>query len=78
LLFAANIDPSEGNLQRVDRDAMERELAETKVQIISAAEAQSLADVGTQTEIWWYLLWGVVGVLSTEQLLGWLFGKRRG
>lgn len=78
LLFAANVDPSEGNLKRVDREAMERELVGTGVQIITAAQAQSLANIGTQTEVWWYLLWGLVGVLSTEQLLGWLFGKRRG
>lgn len=77
LLFAANVDPSEGQLKRADRRQLERELAETNVHIISATQSQSLADAGTQTEIWWYLLWGVVAVLSGEQLLGWFFGQRR-
>lgn len=77
LLFAANVDPSEGNLKRANRRALERELAGTNVQIIAAAQASSLADRGTQTEIWWYLLWGVVAVLSGEQVLGWFFGQRR-
>lgn len=77
MLFAANVDPSEGNLKRADRRQLERELAGTNVQIISAAQSQSLADAGTQTEIWWYLLWGVVAVLSGEQVLGWFFGQRR-
>jgi hypothetical protein len=77
LLFAANVDPGEGDLRRNDRQAMQRELAGTNVRILSAAEAQSLADAGSQTEIWWYLLWGVVAVLSGEQVLGWFFGQRR-
>jgi hypothetical protein len=77
VLFAANVDPTEGDLKRVDREAMERELAETNVKILDAAAAQSLADVGSQTEIWWYLLWTVVVVLCGEQLLGWFFGWGR-
>ena len=77
LLFAANVEPTEGDLQRADRRALERELAGANVQFISAAEAQSLASSGAQTEIWWYLLWGVVAVLSGEQALGWFFGQRR-
>jgi hypothetical protein len=77
ILFAANVDPSEGDLKRVDQEAMKRGLAGTNVEIISAAGATSLANVGAQTEIWWYLLWAVVAVLTGEQLLGWFFGMRR-
>jgi hypothetical protein len=77
VLFAANVDATEGDLKRVDRQAMERDLAETNVKILDAAQAQSLADVGSQTEIWWYLLWTVVVVLCGEQLLGWFFGWGR-
>lgn len=77
VLFAANVDPSEGDLKRVDRSAMEKELADTNVKIIDAAASGSLADVGSQTEIWWYLLWAVVAVLGGEQLLGWFFGWGR-
>jgi hypothetical protein len=77
VLFAANVEPSEGNLQRADRETMKKELAGTNVEIVSAGQAQSLADAGTQTEVWWYLLWAVVAVLGGEQLLGWFFGRGR-
>ena len=77
LLFAANVEPTEGDLKRADRRALERELAGANVQFVSAVEAQSLASAGSQSEIWWYLLWGVVAVLSGEQVLGWFFGQRR-
>lgn len=77
ILFAANVDPAEGNLKRVDQAAMKRGLTGTNVEIVSGASAQSLADAGSQTEIWWYLLWGLVAVLTSEQLLGWFFGMRR-
>jgi CARDB protein len=77
LLFAANVDPTEGDLKRADRQTLEREWVGTNVQILSAAQGQALADSGTQTEIWWYLLWTVVAVLSCEQLLGWFFGRGR-
>ena len=77
VLFAANVDPREGDLKRVDRNAMQRGLGDANVRIVDAAAAQSLADIGSQTEIWWYLLWGLVAVLSGEQLLGWYFGRAR-
>jgi hypothetical protein len=76
-LFAANVDPSEGDLKRVNRQALERRVTGTNVQIVSAAAAQSLATAGQETEIWWYLLWAVVAVLSGEQFLGWFFGRGR-
>jgi hypothetical protein len=76
-LFAANIDPAEGNLKRVDRAQLARELAAANIRVLSAAEAPSLDDAGSQTEIWWYLLWALVAVLYGEQLLGWFFGRRR-
>jgi hypothetical protein len=77
VLFAANVEPTEGDLKRADRDTVQRELAGTNIQVVSGSQAQALADDGTQTEIWWYLLWGVVAVLAGEQLLGWFFGRGR-
>ncbi len=77
VLFAANVDPTEGDLKRADRETMERELAGTNVKIVSGSQAQSLEGAAAQTEVWWYLLWGVVAVLAGEQLLGWFFGRGR-
>ena len=77
VLFSANVDPTEGDLKRADREAMERALAGTNVEIVSGSRAQSLEGAAAQTEVWWYLLWGVVAVLAGEQLLGWFFGRGR-
>ena len=77
LLFAANVDPAEGDLKRVDRPALERSLAGSNVRIVSASQSLALADSGQQTEVWRYLLWLVVAVLAGEQVLGWFFGRAR-
>jgi hypothetical protein len=77
VLFAANVDATEGDLKRSDREAMQRALAGTNVEIVSGSRAQSLEGAAAQTEVWWYLLWGVVAVLAGEQALGWFFGRGR-
>jgi hypothetical protein len=76
VLFAANVDPSEGDLRRANVDAMQKELRDANVQFVSGANA-SLGKMGAQLEIWRYLLWLLIGLLLSEQLLGWLFGRRR-
>ncbi|MDX1944385.1 MAG: BatA domain-containing protein [Pirellulaceae bacterium] len=77
VLFAANVDPAEGNLTRADRATLDKEFAGSNVRILTALSGGSLADAGSQTEIWWYLLWALVGILCAEQLLGWFFGWGR-
>jgi hypothetical protein len=77
LLFAANVDPAEGDLKRVDRRTLERSLAGSNVKVVLAGQSLALADSGQQTEVWQYLLWLVVAVLAGEQVLGWFFGRAR-
>jgi hypothetical protein len=77
VLFAANVDPIEGDLRRVDLDAMKKELAGSSVQIVAASAAADLAGSGSQTELWWYLLWAAIVVLCGEQVLAWFFGRSR-
>jgi uncharacterized membrane protein len=76
VLFAANVDPSEGDLRRANVDAMEKELSDVGVRFVSGG-GSLLAGLGAQLEIWKYLLWLLVGLLLGEQVLGWLFGRRR-
>jgi len=77
LLFAANTQPSEGDLRQVDMNSVKRKLSESNLQVLDMQEAASLAGESTKTELWWYLLWGLIGVLGCEQALGWLFGRAR-
>ena len=76
VLFAANADASEGDLTRVDLIDLSKTLGD-RVKIISSASTASLADAGSQRELWKYLLLGVVLVLCGEQLLAWTFGLKR-
>ncbi len=76
ILFAANVDPNEGDLRVANLEAIQRELRDTNIQFVSGANA-SLTGVGAQMEIWKYLLWLLIGLLLAEQVLGWFFGLRR-
>lgn len=77
VLYAANIDPREGNLKRLDQADLHRKLAGANVTLISG-EKISQSDIrGSQSE-WWQNIWGVLlGVLCLESFLGWWFGRRR-
>ncbi len=76
VLFAANVDPSEGNLLRIEGPELQKEVGEN-VRILGRGQAADLGDLGQTSEMWWYLLWALAGVLGVEQLLGWWFGRRR-
>lgn len=77
VLFAANVDPSEGDLSRVDVDALRKEWRGLPVTILENHETASQSVHGARIEIWMFLLAGLVGVLFTEQFLGWWFGRKR-
>lgn len=77
VLFAANIDPREGELARADTRELTRKFGDANVEIVSQ---QALLDLGvdnTKGELWRWILLALVVVLAGEQVLGWLFGKRR-
>lgn len=76
VLFAANVDPSEGDLRRANTVEMANELREAGVEFISGTGA-NLGGIGAQVEMWKYLLWILVGLLLGEQVLGWFFGLKR-
>jgi hypothetical protein len=77
VLFAANVDPVEGDLKRADQTALKKNLGDAKIEIITAEKLGGLDSTGSSSEIWWYLLWGVVVVLCCEQVLAWWFGRGR-
>jgi hypothetical protein len=77
ILFAANVDPSEGDLSRVDVDLLRKEFRGLPVSILENRQSASESVHGTRIEVWMWLLFGLVGVLFTEQFLGWWFGRKR-
>lgn len=77
VLFAANADPTEGNLARADQGTLRESFGEAPVKIVSGSNAGSLAAAGAQRELWKYVLLVVVLVLSGEQLFAWAFGLKR-
>jgi hypothetical protein len=76
-LFAANIDPDEGDLKAVDRQAFDGELAADGVRIIQPNQLASLGLEGAKGELWLWVLVALVAVLFAEQILGWYFGTKR-
>jgi hypothetical protein len=76
VLFAANVDPTEGRLARVNESEFRRDVG-SKVRIFSGNDASEAGIRGAQQETWWYLLWLLLAVLGAEQLLGLLFGRNR-
>jgi Aerotolerance regulator N-terminal len=75
-LFAANIDPDEGDLKPVDRQAFAKSVGES-VRIILPNELASLGLEGAKGELWLWILIALVAVLFLEQILGWYFGTKR-
>jgi len=75
-LFAANIDPGEGDLKPVDRPAFATSAGES-VRIILPNELASLGLEGAKGELWLWILIALVAVLFLEQILGWYFGTKR-
>jgi hypothetical protein len=76
VLFAANVDPTEGQLSRVNESEFRRDVG-SKVRIVSGDGASEAGIRGAQQETWWYLLWLLLAVLGIEQVLGLIFGRSR-
>lgn len=77
LLFAANVDPVEGNLRALNRAKFEQQIGTDSMKIIEGEQMASLGDSGAHGELWMWVLVALVAVLFTEQLLGWYFGTKR-
>jgi hypothetical protein len=77
VLFAANIDATEGNLKRVDEHLLRRDLGDARVEMVRGAEMAGVSAEAAKGELWRYVLGALVLVLCVEQLLGWWFGLRR-
>jgi hypothetical protein len=77
VLFASNIDPSEGRLQRLAPRQLESDFFSDKVSLIGADQMAAQSIAGGNTEVWPQVLWLLLAVLAVEQFLGWQFGRSR-
>jgi hypothetical protein len=77
LQFAANVNPSEGQLQRLDFGQVGEDYFGDKASRVSIAELASLQFSGGHNEIWPQVLIVLALLLLAEQALGWWFGYRR-
>lgn len=75
-LFAANLNHNEGSLTRADQSQVKKELGE-QVRLVAATRLQALDPTGARTELWKWVLAGIVIVMCGEQLLAWGFAARR-
>jgi len=77
VLAAANLDPAESDLERIDAEWLKSQWSGDQVQLASGEQDLPLGGGQEQEELWPLILLILVGVLLTEQLLAWLFGRRR-
>jgi len=76
-LFAANVDPTEGDLAPADVGELRRTMAGTKVVFLEGREYLAHGPAGAKTEVWRPVLIALVAALCLEQALAWWFGTRR-
>ena len=77
MLFAANIDPREGDLARADTREFQRKLGDAKVQFVSRADLLKINVEDARRHLWPLVMGALVMVLCLEQFLGWRFGRSR-
>lgn len=76
IAFAANPDPAESNLARLDQSGLERQLPGWKFTYLTNWRelTQSAASVGRRGELHRPLLFGALALLLLESFLAWKFG----
>jgi hypothetical protein len=78
ILFARNIDVSEGQLKRVDSKLITEKLdGNDRIHFIQESGDLSLDASGTRQSYWRQILIALLVVLAVEQSLAWYFGTRR-
>ncbi len=78
VLFAANVDTSEGDLARADRNELKSTFEGARVQLV--AYSASLMEMGatkSRSEYWRWVLYALLAFLCLELLYGYWLGARR-
>lgn len=77
VLFAANIEPSEGQLDRADEADIKKKVGDANVKWLKGHASLTAGAEGARSEFWRTILVVLVIVLCTEQFLAWTFGRSR-
>jgi hypothetical protein len=77
LLFAVNYDPRESQLRRLASGTLENNFFSNRVQRWNSSQLITEQVAAGNTEIGTQLLLLLFGILVTEQMLGWWWGRKR-
>ena len=77
VLFAANLDASEGDLRRMPRNTLDGDFFGGNVKLVTSAQLSGQALKGGSSELWMLALLLLFLVLMSEQFLGWIWGRKR-
>ncbi|OHB73218.1 MAG: hypothetical protein A2W17_06185, partial [Planctomycetes bacterium RBG_16_41_13] len=75
--FAVNVNPDEGNLERITPQEIKNRFPDLKCEFIGegAKTGQGIEIKPPTSGIWKYILYAVLTLLAVESLLAWLFGR---
>lgn len=76
-LFAANVQSDEGKLKRLRESELAADFFGEKVEFVSPTQLAEQTVSGGTSEIWFWLLMLLFGVLMLEQFFAWRWGQRR-
>jgi len=76
-LFAAGLDPAEGDLTPADPATLQRDLETAGVELVSGSQYFGEATAGGRAELWRLVAVLLLVGLGVEQGLAWMFGRRR-
>ena len=77
VFFAANVEPDEGDLKRLDMQVLGNEYFGAKTRLVSDTELAAETVSTGNSEIWYAFLVALGVILGLEQFLGWWFGRKR-
>ena len=74
--FTANLDPSEGNLRRLDADSLDTLFPDCGLRVVEStvSEREADGDLPSKGEIWKPLMIALLVLVGLELLLSWKFG----
>ena len=77
ILFAVNVESDESDLKRLDVNGLNPSFFGENTKLVGVTDIARTSVSSSENEIWYQLLFVLLGVLAVEQFLGWWFGRKR-